>query len=164
MERGRWDALFADLEAELDGEEARELDAEVRDRAAVEHARLTLADRLVAHVGAHVAVTTAGAGVLRGRLTGAARDWLTVGDTLVPRLAVLGVSGLGEAATEPEERPRAPRTIASVLRGMAYEGPVTCVFTDGRTLTAPIERVGKDHVDLGGTAVPFRAVAAIRPA
>lgn len=164
MERGRWDALFADLEAELDGEEARDLDAEVRDRAGVEHARLTLADRLAAHAGAQIAVTTTGAGTIRGRLTGAARDWLTVGDTLVPRLAVLGVSGLGEAATEPEERPRAPRTIASVLRGMADEGPVTCVFTDGRTVTASIERVGKDHVDLDGTAVPFRAIAAIRPA
>jgi hypothetical protein len=162
METERWDALFADLEGELDGEQARDLDAEVRDRAQVEHARLTLADRLTAQAGTHVAVTTNGAGVLRGRLTGAARDWLMVGDTLVPRLAILGVSGLGDGATEPEGRPRAPRTIAAVLRGM--EGPVTCVFTDGRTVTATVERVGKDHVDLDGTAVPFRAIAAIHPA
>jgi hypothetical protein len=165
MERGRWDALFADLEAELDGEEARERDAEVRDRTRIEHGRLTLADRLVASIGAEVAVTTAGAGTLHGRLNAAARDWLLVDDTLVTRTAVLGVRGLSAYAVEPDARARAASTIGGRLRALAADGtPVTCVFTDGNVVTAAIERVGKDHVDLDGQAVPFRALATIRPA
>lgn len=164
MERGRWDALFADLEAELDGEEARERDAEVRDRTRIEHGRLTLADRLVASVGAEVTVTTTGAGTVTGRLRAAARDWLLVDGTLVTRTAVTGVRGLTGYAVEPDARARAASTIGARFRALAEAGtPVTCVFVDGRVVTATIERVGKDHVDLDGQAVPFRALATIRP-
>lgn len=162
MERGRWDALFADLEAELDGEEARELDAEVRDRTQAERARLALADRLAAHRGAQVSVITHGAGTITGRLDDAAPNWLVVGGVLVPRTAILGVRGLGPGAVEPDARPRARLSMGYALRAMA--GEVVCTFVDGRTLRATIERVGKDHVDLDGEAVPFRAIAAIRPA
>ena len=163
-QRGRWEALFADLEGELAGEEARELDAEVKDRTRREHARLTLADRLAANEGAEVAVTTNGAGVIRGALTESGKDWLIVDDTLIPRAAVLGIVGLGERARDPEMRPGAALGIGTVLRAMAEDGPVRCVFVDGRTVMGRVERVGTDHVDLDGTAVPFRAIAAIRPA
>ena len=162
MERGRWDALFADLEGELAGEEARDLDAEVRDRTRREHARLALADRLAAHQGATITVTTLGAGSITGLLTDAARDWLLVGATLIPRTAVLGVSGLTTIATDPDAAPKMRKSVGYALRAMA--GPVTCTFVDGRTVRATIERVGRDHVDLDGTTVPFRAIAAIRPA
>lgn len=164
MERGRWDALFADLEAELDGEEARERDAEVHERTRIEHGRLTLADRLVASVGADVTVTTS-VGTLHGRLNAAARDWLLVDDTLVTRTAVVSVRGLTGYAVEPDARARAAGTIGGRLRALAAEQtPVTCVFADGRCVTVTIGRVGKDHVDLDGAAVPFRALATIRPA
>lgn len=162
MDRGRWDALFADLEGELAGEEARELDAEVRDRTRREHARLALADRLAAHRGAHVTVTTLGGGTVSGRLTDAAKDWLLVGETLIPRTAVLAVAGLGRAAVEPDAAPTVKKSVGYALRTMA--GPVTCTFVDGRTVQGTIERVGRDHVDLDGRAVPFRAIATIRPA
>lgn len=162
MERGRWDALFADLEGELAGEHARELDDEVDDRTRAEHARLTLADRLVANKGATVAVATTGAGTVSGPLTDAAKDWLMVGDTVIPRTSVLTVSGLGPDAIDPETRPLTRLTLGYALRRL--DGEVVCVLTDGRVLTATIERVGKDHADLGGQAVPFRAIAAIRPA
>ena len=161
MERGRWDALFADLEGELAGEYARDLDAEVRDRTRREHARLTLADRLRAHRGATVTARTTGGATVTGALTDADRDWLLVGDTLVLRSAILAVTGLGPDATDPDTKPLT-RPVGYALRAMS--GPVTCAFTDGGTLTGRIERVGKDHVDVGGTTVPFRALATVRPA
>lgn len=161
---GRWAALFADLEAELAGVEARELDDEVRDRTAREHGRLALADRLAAQHGTEVTVTTNGAGVVRGRLADSAKDWLLVGDTLVPRTAVLAVAGLGPAARDPDAAPRTMLPIGWVLRGMARERePVACTLVDGRTLRGRVERVGRDHVDVAGQAVPFRAIAALRP-
>ena len=164
MARGRWDALFADLEAELDGERARELDDEVRDRTRLEHARIALADRLAAQHGAEVAVTTFGAGVVRGPLTDSGKDWLLVGETLVPRAAVRTVEGLGPAAVDPDTtRLRLPLGVA--LRALARRHDVvTCTFTDGATLRGRIERVGKDAVDVAGHVVPFRALATVRPA
>jgi len=162
VERGRWDALFADLEGELAGERARDLDGEIDDRTRAEHARLTLADRLAAHRGERITVTTTGGPSVSGPLTDAAKDWLLVGDVLVPRTSVLTIAGLGSRARDPDARPLKPLTLGYALRRMPPE--VTCVLTDGRVLTATIERVGKDHVDLGGHAVPFRVIAVIRPA
>lgn len=160
MERGRWDALFADLEGELAGEHARDLDAEVRDRTRREHARLSLADRLRAHRGTAITVGVRGGAAVSGRLADADRDWLLVGETLVLRLAVRTVTGLGPEATDPDTTTMT-RPIGYALRAMA--GPVTCTFTDGGTLTGRIGRVGKDHVDVDGTTVPFRALATVRP-
>ncbi len=163
-ERGRWDALFDDLAGELAGEQARDFDAEVRDRIQVEQARQTLADRLVAHQGAAVTVTTQGAGVVRGVVTDAAKDWLLVGDTLIPRTAVLAVEGLGSYARSPDARPEAEAAIGHVLRQLADEhDEVTCTFVDGQTLRGLITRVGRDYVDVGDRAIPFRAIATIRP-
>ena len=163
--RGRWEALFADLEAEYDAAGSDEHDAEVRDRVRIEHARLTLADRLRAHVGATITVTTNGAGVIRGTLTDAEPGWLVLGDTLVPASAIREVGGLGPRASEPKPAPKRPLPLGYALRALADSGdPVACTFTDGRTVRATIERVGADHVDIGGVAVPFRRIAAIRPA
>jgi len=163
MEQRRWDALFADLEAELEGEEARELDGEVRDRTRREHARLTLADRLVAHEGVTVTVTTT-AGPVRGVVTDAAKDWVLVDQTLIPRTAIVSVRGLGAAARDPEQRPVAELPVGYALRRLAAEhDEVTCTFADGRTTRGAITRVGRDHVDIGGEAIPFRAIATVRP-
>lgn len=164
-DRDRWTALFADLEGELAGEEARDLDDEVRDRARREHGRLALADRLAAQHGREITVHTQGAGAVRGRLTDASKDWLLVGDTLVPRTAILAVDGLGPAAAEPDAAPKAPLPVGYALRALAREHhEVRATLLDGRTVTGGIDRVGRDHVDIGGTAVPHRAIAAIRPA
>lgn len=159
--RGRWDALFADLSGEWEGEQARDLDAEVRDRTAAERARLTLADRLVAHRGATVTVRT-GAGAVRGSIADAAADWLLVGDTLVPLTAVQSVTGLGAAATEPDARPRARLSLGYALRRL--DGDVVCALVDGRTVRGTIERVGRDHLDVAGETVAFTALASVRPA
>ena len=163
-ERDRWAALFADLSAEFEGEEARERDDEVRDRTRAEHSRIAIADRLAAHDRADVVVRTP-AGPVRGPLTGAAPDWLLVGETLVPRTAILTIGGLTAAAREPDAAPRGRLPIGYALRVIARErAPVVVTLVDGSTLTGPIDRVGRDHVDVGGQAVPYRAVATVRPA
>jgi hypothetical protein len=160
---GRWAALFADLDGEADAAEAADLRAEVLTRTKIEHARLTLADRLRAHEGVEVTVTV-GAGTLRGRLADAAPEWLLVDETLVAATAVLAVQGLGPNAGAPESRPRKPLPLGVLLRMLADRGDeVTCTFADGRTVRGTIGRVGADHVDIGDRVVPYAALATVRP-
>ena len=64
----RWEALFADLEAQADAEAAAELAAEVGERTRIEAAALHLVDRLRPAQGHPLVVATVGAtvpGVLR---------------------------------------------------------------------------------------------------
>jgi hypothetical protein len=184
-EQGRWEALFADLDAEFEAAEAAELDAEVRDRARREVARLHLADRLAPAVGHPVVVTVRGAGAVRGRLADAAPEWLLVSeppalDCLVPAAAVLAVSGLGAASVEPGtgSRVAARLTLGYALRGLARRRtPVALTLVDGSALDGTFDRVGGDFVELAehpaGEArrpgavravrtVPFHAIGAVR--
>ncbi|HEU0132644.1 MAG TPA: hypothetical protein VFQ85_16795 [Mycobacteriales bacterium] len=181
----RWAALFADLEAELDAAEAAELDAEVRDRARREVARLHLADRLAPAVGHPVTVTTLGAGTVRGTLADAAPEWLLLagdpaGECLVPARAVLGIGGLGAASTEPGTggAARARLTLGYAVRALARaRTPVAVTLLDGSALHGTLDRVGADFAELAehpaGEArrpglvrsvrtVPFAAIAAVR--
>ncbi|HVF05941.1 MAG TPA: hypothetical protein VNA20_13950 [Frankiaceae bacterium] len=164
-ERDRWAALFADLEGELEGEEARDLDDEVSDRTRREHGRLALADRLAAQHGRELAVHTSGAGTVRGPLTDSSKDWLLVGETLIPRTAILAIDGLGPAATEPDAAPKSRLPVGYAVRALGRDHPaVIATLLDGRTVTGGVGRVGRDHVDVGGQALPFRAIATLRPA
>jgi hypothetical protein len=162
---GRWAALFADVEGELDAAEAAELDAEVSDRTAYEVGRLTLADRLTAALGTDVAVTTNGAGTVRGQLTDAAPDWLVVGDTLVPTAAVTTMTGLGVRAARPGAIQRR-LTLGYALRALAGQD-ATVTTTDGTMYRGTIDRVGADFVDVsteqGGKTIRHVAIAAVRP-
>jgi hypothetical protein len=180
----RWAALFADMEAELDAAEAAELDAEVRDRARREVARLHLADRLAPALGHDVVVTALGAGTLRGRLADAAPEWLLLAeqslDCLVPASSVLSIAGLGALSTEPglPAGVRARLTLGYALRALARRrAPVAVTLTDGSTLSGTLDRVGGDFTELAehpqgeprrpGTVrtvrtIPFRALGAVR--
>jgi hypothetical protein len=161
----RWAALFADLEAELDAAEAAELAEEVRDRERRELARVHLSDRLFP--GTPVAVTTRGAGTIRGTVADAAREWLLLEgpDVLVAAHAVLHVTGLG-ATAEPPTKVRL--NLGYALRALSRNGSVAMTLTDGTTFHARIDRVGADFVDLAEDGrpwrtVPFDAIATVRP-
>ena len=148
----RWAALFADLEGELAAAGAAELDAEVRDRARREVARLALADRLTAAVGTPLAVTTHGAGTLHGTLADAAPEWLLLADgqrqTLVATRHVLVLDGLGPLAEEPS-RTAARLTLGYALRGLARtRAAVTVTLADGSTVSGTFDRVGGDFAEL----------------
>lgn len=161
-ERGRWTALFADLEGELDGAEAAELDAEVADRTRAEVARLGLADRLTAAIGRPLAVTTP-AGTVRGTLADASPAWLLLDDTLVPATAVLAIDGLPRES-EPPGPVRSRLTLGYALRALARdaaEAVLTC--TNGAAFHGRLGRVGHDFVEIGGATVPHAAIATVRP-
>ena len=178
----RWAALFADLEGELAAAEAAELDAEVRDRARREVARLHLADRLTAARGHTITVTTHGAGPLTGALRDAAPEWLLLTespgrDVLVPTRNVLAVDGLGALSEEPSTTHRR-LTLAYALRALARRrNAVTVTLTDGATTSGTFDRVGGDFAELAEhppgeprrpgnvtrtRTIPFAAIAAVR--
>src|SRR3954471_17584736 len=104
--RMRWDRLFDDLEAQLAGEDARELEVEVADRVRRERALLDVHTRLLANLGATPAVLRLPGRVVTGRLVDVGPDWALVESAperpvLVALLAVRGVSGLGPGARTP---------------------------------------------------------------
>src|SRR3954464_6084648 len=74
----RWDALFADLEAQGAALDRAELDAELADRVRGEVGALELIDRARAAIGAELRLRLSGGFDLGGRLAGAGPDWLLV--------------------------------------------------------------------------------------
>jgi hypothetical protein len=152
----RWQALFADLEAQFDATQAAELAAEVADRTRREAARLRLCDRLAGAVGGAVTVDVWGAGVIRGRLVTAGVDWLlleelTGAEVLVPEEAVTTVRGL----TAWSQSPGSQGVVAGrldlryALRGVARNrAGVSVVLRDGAVVTGTIDRVGFDFFEL----------------
>src|SRR5690349_4450808 len=101
----RWEALFADLDAQLDAAEADQLAGEVSDRSRREVARLQLTHRAELAAGAHLSVGVTGAGTVVGRLRRSGPGWwLLAGDaaeSLVCTDAISWVAGLPALASEP---------------------------------------------------------------
>jgi len=150
----RWDALFADLEAQLDAEQTLQLGAEVAERTRVEWAGLTVIDRLRAQVGQPLTWSTTAGERVEGRLMEVGSDWVLLGvgrvEVLVPMAAVASVSGLGPAAEQPGPAPLARRLpLSVVLRGLARDrSVVTAQLVGGERLIGTVDRVGADHLDL----------------
>jgi hypothetical protein len=181
----RWQALFDDLEAQVEAAEAAELQAEVADRTRRELALLRTVDRLRAAEGHPLAVTVHGAGVVHGRLLDAGGDWALLEEAggrevLVPLDGVLAVSGLGLRSGVPDSEGEVGRRLDFrwALRGLARNrAPVTVLLRDGSTVTGTLDRVGADHVDVAEHApgearrasavrqvrlIPLPAVACLR--
>ena len=152
----RWQALFDDLEAQMEAAEAAELRSEVADRTRRELALLRIVDRLHETRGHAIAATVWGAGVVHGRLLDAGADWLLVEETghrevLIPLAAVLGVTGVGAQSAVPEGEGEVGRRLDLrwALRGLARDrAGVTVVLRDGSTVRGTLDRIGADHVDL----------------
>lgn len=152
----RWEALFADLEAQLEASESAELAAEVADRSRREFGRLRLTDRLRAAVGHPVAARTAAGGTEAGRLAAVGPDWFLLEEepgraVLIPLAAVVWLNGLGLRAEEPgsEGRVGARLDLRHALRGLVRDrAGVTVLLTDGTAIVGTLDRVGADHVDL----------------
>lgn len=152
----RWQALFADLEAQYDAAQAAELAAEVADRTRREAARLRLTDRLAGAVGGEVTVDIWGAGAVRGRLTCAGVDWLLVeeptgAEVLVPEEAVTSVRGLTAWSQSPGSQGvvLGKLDLRYALRGVARNrAALSVVLRDGAVLTGTIDRVGLDFLEI----------------
>jgi hypothetical protein len=152
----RWQALFADLEAQYDAAQAAELASEVADRTRREAARLRLTDRLAGAIGGEVAVDVWGAGAVRGKLTAAGVDWLLIeeatgAEVLVPEEAVVTVRGLTAWSQSPgsEGVVTGRLDLRYALRGVARNrAGVSIVLRDGGVLTGTIDRVGLDFLEM----------------
>lgn len=151
----RWEALFADLEAELAAAESMEIAAEVADRSRWEVGRLTLVDRLLATVGGSISISVPGS-TLVGRLRAAGPDWLLLDESahrsaLVPLRAVRSLSGLSAYAVAPgsegllHSRLDFRYALRSLARGRAE---VVVVLVDGARLPGRIDRVAADFVEM----------------
>lgn len=152
----RWEALFADLEAELAAAESMEIAAEVADRSRWEIGRLTLVDRLLASVGGSISISVAPGSALVGRLQAAGPDWLLLDETahrsaLVPLRAVRSLAGLSAYAVAPgsegllQSRLDLRYALRSLARGRA---DVVVVLVDGARLLGRIDRVGADFIEM----------------
>lgn len=170
----RWEALFADLEAQLGAARRAEANAELPERVRAERASVALADRLRAAPGERLRVWLAGGGVVEGEVVDAAAQWLLLSDgprqVLVPAHAVAGVGGAPSIAAPPAGVVERRLSLGHVLRALARDRVAVVVLADGYELTGRLERVGADHVDVapslegarGVRAVPFTALRAVR--
>ena len=152
----RWEALFADLEAQAAAAEQAERAAEVDERTRGELAALGLADRLRAADGALLRLRLAGGLTLAGAVRSVGPNWLLLAEdagreAVVPLAAVLGVRGLSRYSAVPGSA----GIVASrfglrlALRGVARDrSPVRLELADGTTVHATIDRVGADFVDV----------------
>jgi hypothetical protein len=148
----RWEALFSDLEAQLDGQARDTLDAEVAERVRIERRSVTLVDRLRAHVGRQL-VLDAGPVVVRGGLREVGADFVLVddeggGQSVVPTGSLVGVVGLGRAVAPAPGAVLRRLGLASALRGLARDRAEVRVVTDRGEVRGTPAAVAGDHVDL----------------
>lgn len=177
----RWDALFADLEAAVEGAQRLEYEAEVAEQARAEYAAVRLADRLRAHAGRRIVCHLVDGQRLEGAVREVGPHWVILqgaqGQVLVPGPALAGVDGLGRSAALPDGELARRLGLGVVLRGLAVRRvPVRLALHGGELAAGTVDRVGADHLDLavhapdeacrcaGATAVrlvPFGAVMSI---
>lgn len=181
----RWQHLFDDLEAQLEGETAGAFDAELADRIRGELARTTLEDRLRGRVGGEVTLFVTGLGQLDGRLRRVGTGWLVVEearglDAVVAMTAVTGVRDLPVAARgrDIDGPVNARLGLAAVLGVLSRDRAVVSIeLTDRSRMTGTIDRVGTDYLDLAQhpldesrrpeavsaiRSIAFRAIAVVR--
>ncbi len=184
---GRWDELFADLEAQALAAEQAELESEVADRVRREVATLRLVDRLRPLGRARIRVAVLGAAQVDGVIADVGPDWLLIDESptrqaLVPLAGLLSLAGaLRYSAAPGSEGAVAQRlTLGYALRALARErAAVTVILRDGSARTGTFDRVGADFVELavhaageprraGAVAevlvLPYDAVALVRTA
>lgn len=148
----RWEALFEDLQSQLEAAERAEDDELVAELTEAEMGGTTLADRLRARQGSEIRVRLRSGADVTGRVLDAAPQWLLLGDAqerrhLVPVEAVQAAWPLGPVAPEAGTVERRLR-ITHVLRALAREGAPVRVSCDAGDYTGWLTRVGSDHVDL----------------
>ena len=178
----RWDDLVADLGAQWEAAERRELDGEVADRTRRERALVGLRERLAAARDQPVSLTVRVVGPLTGRVLEVGDGWLLLatevrGQALVPFAAVTGVSGL---PLRVDGRATGRRFgLGYALRGLSRDrSSVLVTDLDGLVLSGTIDAVGRDVLELsehapdlprrpenvtGRRLVPFSAVVLVRP-
>lgn len=182
----RWDALFADLEAQLAASERLDLDAEIGERARVDAAAVELADRLRGSLGLRIGVHLGSGTVYEGTLSHVGSQWLVLDEerhqVLITYASAVRYVGLSRLAVGAGPGARQRLGLASALRGLARDRANLAVMVSRgaageSVLHGVIDRVGRDFLDLaltpageerrpanvsGVATVPFGALAGIR--
>ncbi|MEO7070103.1 MAG: hypothetical protein ABI131_06380 [Nostocoides sp.] len=174
-----WEGLFADLEAQWEAQERRELDAEVADRTRRERALVDLTARLAAHRTGSVTLRLRAGDPLTGVIVDVGDGWLAMtrprGSTLVALAAVVGVEGLTSRSQEAAAARRFG--LGHALRGLSRDrATVTVLDVAGGQTTGTIDAVGSDHLEISlhhgdeprrepnvrsRRAIPFAAVVSV---
>lgn len=148
--RMRWDALFGDLELQLEAARAQSQTRDVADLTRAERASIRLRDRLRAATGSDVRISLRSGSVV-GTLRDVGSGWVLVHDTrerLIPLAAITSIGGLG-AASAPEPGVVVRRLgLGHALRAIARDRSVVQMTAGAGQLTGRIDAVGADHVDL----------------
>ena len=152
----RWDAMFADLEAQAEALELAERAGEIDERVRAELGALTLRDRLGAAAGTPLRLRTAGAGVVAGMLSRLGPDWMLLdqddGREVLVRLgAITAIGGVGRTSAPPDSMDVVTARLGLwfVLRRMARDrAAVSVQLADGSSLHATVDRVGADFVEV----------------
>jgi hypothetical protein len=148
----RWEALFEDLQSQLEAAERADDEVLIAELAEAEIGGTALADRLRARLGHEVRLRLRSGADLTGRILDAAPQWVLLGDDrerrlLVPVDGVQAAWPLGPVAPEAGTVERRLR-INHVLRALAREGARVRVSCDAGDYAGWLTRVGADHVDL----------------
>lgn len=156
----RWDALFADLEAQASAMAQAERAAEVEDRVRAEVGALTLVDRARAALGTPLSVRLLGGTTLTGRLARVGPDWLLLepdagAEAVVAAGQLVSVRGLPRYAAVPDSAGvvESRLGLGHVLRSIARDrSAVRILLADGTAVDGTIDRVGADFVDVAAHA------------
>lgn len=167
----RWDALFADLQAQWEAEERTAGDEEIRELAEAEIATTRFADRVRARRGERLSVRLSDASDRVGLVVDVAQEWMLLADGerrhLVPLSAVALAWPLAGSAPPPTAVERG-LGLGHVLRALASEGQEVSVRTHGGDHAGRVVRVGADHLDVatraGVLSVPWAALLSVSSA
>lgn len=178
----RWDALFADLEAQLAGASLLAQESAVSERLRTDVAALELTQRLHSQTGRHLKVQVGLPGVFEGVLSHVGRGWVVLqggrSSAVVALEHAVFIEGMDRFSTV--DAPVARLGLASAVRGLSRDRSAVRLYPAGQLPAAAvdgsIDRVGRDFLELSVTprgeprrpanvrgvyAVPLRAVAAI---
>lgn len=151
----RWDALFDDLESQLQSVTTMRQESDIRERTRSEQSRLTLVQRLLGHLGGPIGVTTGGGRILSGILTNVGSQWIAVTvdgrSVIVPLSSLQMLRGLGRSVGQPLSRVEARLGLGSALRALSRDRAkvVLGLSAQASRCAGVIDRVGADFLDLG---------------
>lgn len=178
----RWEALFADMEAQLEAAERLALESEISERARMDQSAIEFADRLRGQTGHFLKFRLQGGRTFAGTLTHTGSGWLMleegVRSVLIPLGAVRFVEGLTRSTAPAGAAGGRRLGLASAFRALARDRAEVMVYLGdegGGYVSGTIDRVGRDFLEMAvlpageprrpgnsGTvyAVPFAAVTA----
>lgn len=180
----RWEALFEDLESQLDDAARSTSDAEISERSRIDFSAITLAERMRGQIGQEIGVRVRDTTSFAGRLERVGADWLVLESgtrsVLLPAAAIDYVERLGRPTGAPVTLGRAAPTLASALRVLARDRAEVLISLPGgesaRQLNGIVDRVGRDYCEVAVTqagemrrhrnvaavlAIPFTALLSV---